>query len=279
MINKTFGRQIQTVKLSAKESELCEYIAKNSREFIHMAIAEAAEACGVSEATLVRFSKKLGYKGFQALKIQLAQESNVKEYIANDVTEGDSTNDIARKIFSAYIETLDTTLDVVQPEMIDIAAGYIKSARRVIFVGAGGSLAVAMDATNKLMRYGFAVYCYADQNMQRMISSFTTPEDVVFAISHSGATMSTIDALLLAKANGAKTIALTNFSRSPILKYSDITLFTSSKETKYQFESASSRIAQLTILDLILNVIVMSDYKRYSEYLNSTRKSLESAKI
>lgn len=279
MSNRTFGRQIQALKLSAKESELCEYIMKNSNEFIHMAIAEAAEACGVSEATLVRFSKKLGYKGFQALKIQLAQETNIEKYLAIDIAEGDSSLVIAKKIFSSYKEALDTTFDVIQPEVIEITAKHIKNARKVVFVGAGGSHIVAMDAANKFMRYGLATFCYADQNMQRMIASLTNSEDVVIAISHSGATTSTIDALSLAKSNGAKTIALTNFSRSPILKYSEIALFTSSKETMYQFESASSRIAQLTILDLILTTIVMSDYKHYSDYLNSTRKSLDSVKI
>lgn len=276
----SFLHQLNTVKQTAKEIELSEYILKHSQEFIHMSIAEAAEACNVSEATLVRFSKKLGYKGFQAMKIHLAQEmTDRQEYLVNDISEGDSTADIARKVFYAYRDTLDTTLDVVQPEMIDVAAGYIKNAKRIFFFGAGGSQVVAEDAANKFMRFGILSYCYPDQNTQKMMASITTEEDVAFGISHSGATTSTIEALSLSKNNGAKTIALTNFSRSPILRYSDVTLFTSSKETMYQFESHSSRIAQLTILDLLLNVVVMSDYHHYSEVRKNTRKSLDSAKI
>lgn len=276
----SFVHQLNSVEQTTKEIELSEYIIKNSQKFIHMSIAEAAEACGVSEATLVRFSKKLGYKGFQAMKIHLAQETTERqEYLVNDLSEGDSTGDIARKVFYAYRETLDTTLDVVQPEMIDAAANYIKNAKRIFFFGAGGSQVVATDAANKFMRFGIISYCYPDQNTQKMMASMTTKEDVAFGISHSGATTSTIDALMLSKDNGAKTIALTNFSRSPILRYSDVTLFTSSKETMYQFESLSSRIAQLTIMDLLLNVVVMSDYQYYSGILKSTRKSLENAKI
>lgn len=276
----SFFHQLNSVKQTAKELELSDYIIKHSQEFIHMSIAEAADACGVSEATLVRFSKKMGYKGFQAMKIHLAQETTERqEYLVNDLSESDSTSDIARKVFNAHRDTLDTTLDVVQPEMIDAAANYIKSAKRIFFFGAGGSQVVAEDVANKFMRFGILAYCYPDQNTQKMMASMATTDDVAFGISHSGATTSTIDALMLAKSNGAKTIALTNFSRSPILRYSDVTLFTSSKETMYQFESLSSRIAQLTILDLLLNVILMSDYQHYSRTLNDTRKALDNAKI
>ena len=276
----SFINQLQSVKQTAKEKELSDFILKHSQEFIHMSIAEAAEACDVSEATLVRFSQKLGYKGFQALKIHLAQETTDHQaFLVNDIKEGDKTHDITRKVFFSYRETLDMTLDIVQPEMIDIAANYIKNAKRLFFFGAGGSQIVASDAANKFIRFGITAYCYPDANMQKMLAANATDNDVAIAISHSGATNSTIDALSLSKANGAKTIALTNFSRSPILKYSDVSLFTSSKETIYQFETMASRIAELTILDLLLNVIVMSDYKGYSKVLNKTRQSLDNSKI
>ena len=276
----TFVHQLHLVKQTAKEQELSDYILKHAREFVHMSIAEAADACGVSEATLVRFSKKLGYKGFQALKIHLAQEmTDHQRFLVDDIKEGDCTADIAQKVFASYRETLDATLEVVQPEMIDLAAKYIKTAKRIYFFGAGGSQAVAMDVANKFLRFGIPSFCYSDQNMQKMAAASITNEDVAIAISHTGATTSTIDALILAKANGAKTISITNFSRSPILKYSDVSLFTSSKEVLYQFESLSSRIAQLTVLDVLLNVIVMSDPETYLRHLNLTRSSLDSAKI
>lgn len=276
----TFLQQLNSVKLTAKEKRLSEYIIEHSQEIILMSISEAAEACGVSEATLVRFSKKLGYKGFQALKIHMAREMTERqERLISNIQEGDSTVDIARKVFASYQETLDTTLNVVQPELIDAAAECIKSAKRIFFFAAGGSQIVASDAANKFMRIGILSYCYADANSQRMNASMMTSEDAAIAVSHSGATNSTLECLALAKERGARTIAVTNFSRSPILKYSDICLYTSSNETRYLFESQASRIAQLTILDLLINVIFMSDYKLYSQNFNETRTSLDGTKI
>ena len=143
----------------------------------------------------------------------------------------------------------------------------------------GGSEKVAEDAVNKFLRVGIMAYAYADTNMQRMTASLTTPEDVVIAISHSGATVATIESLALAKKNGAKSIVITNYSRSPILQYADISLFTSSRETRYKVESLSSRIAQLTILDTLVTAISNSDNKRYYENLLKTRSALDNTKI
>lgn len=76
MTNKrSFLACTQSVKLSPREQAICDYIAGHSNEIIHMSITETAEQCQTSEATLVRLSKKLGYKGFQALKISVAQDT------------------------------------------------------------------------------------------------------------------------------------------------------------------------------------------------------------
>lgn len=276
----SFLQDSRAVKLTAKEQAICDYIADHSSEIIHMSITEVAEQCKTSEASLVRFSKKLGYKGFQALKIRVAQDSvEPKLQFHEEIGYDDNMSSIAQKVFQSYAQTLNDTLSVLDFKKLEQAAETITNARRVIFLAIGGSEKVAEDAVNKFLRVGIMAYAYADTNMQRMTASLTTPEDVVIAISHSGATVATIESLALAKKNGAKSIVITNYSRSPILQYADISLFTSSRETRYKVESLSSRIAQLTILDTLVTAISNSDNKRYYENLLKTRSALDNTKI
>lgn len=276
----TFLQNSRAVKLTAKEQAICDYITKHSREIIHMSITEVAEQCQTSEASLVRFSKKLGYKGFQALKIRVAQDS-VEPLLQfhEEMSQDDNMSTIAQKVFHSYAQTLNDTLNILDYRKLEQAVELITNAKRVVFFAVGGSENVAEDAVNKFLRVGILAYAYTDTNMQRMVASMMTPTDVAIAISHSGATVATIESLALAKQNGAKSIVITNYSRSPILRYGDVSLFTSSRETLYKGESLSSRIAQLTILDTLLTAISNSDNQRYYENLQKTRLSLDNTKI
>lgn len=281
MTNKrSFLACTQSVKLSPREQAICDYIASHSNEIIHMSITETAEQCQTSEATLVRLSKKLGYKGFQALKISVAQDTidPVKQF-HESLSKDDSIPVIAHKIFYSYTQVLGATLNVLDFQHLETAADYISKAEKVVFLAAGGSRNVADDAVNKLLRIGIAAYSYTDNNMQRMLLSILTEKDVAIAISHSGATLSTIEALALAHDTGAKCITITNWGKSPILKYSDVSLFTSSSETFYKSEALSSRIAQLTVIDTLITILSFRNEAHYYENLQKTRKALGDTKF
>lgn len=278
--NRSFGNSMKSTRLTEREQAVCDYIAAHGRQIIHMSITEVAEQCKISEASLVRLSKKLGYKGFQALKISIAQECvDPVQQFHESLSKNDSAQVIAQKIFHSYGQTLNDTLDVLNASSLEEAANAISNAEKVVFIAAGGSECVANDAVNKLLRIGIAAHAFGDYNMQRMLSSLLTERDVVIAISHSGMTLSTIESLNLAKRSGAKCIVITNFSKSPILKYSDISLFTSSAETFYKSESLSSRIAQLTVIDTLVTIISYRNETLYYNNLLKTRKALDETKL
>ena len=276
----TFRERAALVKLTVTDKTVYDYIMSHGAEMIHMTISEAAERCSVSEATLVRISKKLGYKGFQALKISLAQElvEPLQQFHEN-LSREDSPGMVARKIFYSHNQSLMDTLGVLDETSLEKAAEAIRNARRVFFVGAGGSGNVASDAINKLLRIGIVSSLFEDYNMQKMLTSIVDKDDVVIGISHSGASISTIDALKLARQRGATCICITNLGRSPIVKYSDICLFTSSQETAYKTEAMSSRIVQLALIDTLVTIISFHDEALYYRNLQLTRKALDETKL
>jgi RpiR family carbohydrate utilization transcriptional regulator len=266
--------------MNKKECMICDYIKSCSKKIIHMTITELAEKCNTSEASIVRLSKKLGYKGFQAMKINIAQDViEPSRQIYEDLCKDDTVSTIITKVFKSSVQTLDDTLNVLDTTQMEAAVNLITNAGTLLFFGVGGSGPVAFDAQHKFLKIGYLSIAFNDDNMQAMSASIIGDGDVVVAISHSGASNGVIEALEIARESGAKIIVITNYSRAPILKCSDVHLFTSSTETAFKSDALSSRIAELAILDALF---VGVSFKKYDEsYSNiiKTRKALDSKKI
>lgn len=244
--------------LSKSEQLVANYIIQHPDQVITLSVAALADAAGVSDPTVVRACKRLGFIGYQDLKVTLAQSivtplQNIHEEIAPD----DDIQKIVSKVFYSAIHTLQYTHDTLLPADIQKAAETLMAARRIFIFGLGASGAIASDLQHKLLRLGLDASTYVDAHLQAITTAYCTAEDVVVAISHSGSSKIIIDNVRMAKENGAKIISLTSFGRSPLSKMADICLFTASMETKYRILAISSRIAELTIIDSIYTYIAM----------------------
>ncbi|QOR67235.1 MurR/RpiR family transcriptional regulator [Cytobacillus suaedae] len=245
-------------KLSDKEKMVADYILEHPDKIIHSTISQIAENLEIADATVFRFCKRIGFKGYQAMKIALASEivSPIKE-IHDTITEEDDEATVVQKVFKSNIKTIEDTLQVIDPEQFKKAVCALINARKIEFYGSGGSGAIAMDGHHKFLRSGLLTSCYTDAHLQIMSASQLTEEDVVVCISHSGMSKDIIESLEVAKSRGATTIAITSYSKTPLSKKADITLFTVSEETEFRSEALASRLAQLTIIDaLYVNVSV-----------------------
>ena len=266
--------------LSKKEKEVCSYLMDHSKDVIHMAISELAERCSTSEPSLVRLAKKLGYKGYQAMKISIAQEAiDTTQQIYESLAPSDTTPIIVDKVFNSNIKALQDTLKLGNKENIEKAIELIIHSKHLIFYGIGGSNIIALDGQHKFLRIGFLPLAFSDSNVQLMSAVTLGPGDVVIAISHSGASEATIEMVEFASKAGAKIITITDYNRCPILKHSDVQLFTSSSETAFKPEALSSRIAELSIIDSLFVGTVMKRYTESFEYIKMTRAALDSKKI
>ncbi|MBO0959834.1 MurR/RpiR family transcriptional regulator [Neobacillus sp. MM2021_6] len=250
-------------RLSEKEKKVADYILENPERMIHNTINEVAEDLNVADATVFRFCKRIGFKGYQAMKIALASEiMKPIQQIYEEIGENDTEKTVADKIFQSNIRTLENTLHILDEASIKNAVSLLMQANRVEFYGTGGSNAVAIDAFHKFVRTGIKAFAFIDSHFQLMSASQLCAQDVAVVISHSGTNKDTLNIIKMAKKNGAKTIGITGFPKSPICQYSDVALFTSSEETEYRSEALSSRIAQLSLIDaLYVNIMVLNKEK------------------
>lgn len=260
--------------LTNSEQKVANYVLEHYEKVLSYNIIELSEQIGVSEASVVRFCKAIGYKGYQEFKIKAAIDILPKDKHFNPVLEEtDDVEHICMKIFRSEINALNQTLNGLDLEAVERAADAIYSANQVLFFGTGGSLLVAQDALHKLMKIGIKIHVHADQDLQLMSSSLLKKGDVAVGISHSGSNNHVLHCLKNAKENGAMTIALVGQGRTAISKMADILLQTTAEETIFQSESVTTRITQLAIIDSLVAVIAFKDYDESFTAIQHTRSA------
>ncbi|MFC3885456.1 MurR/RpiR family transcriptional regulator [Bacillus songklensis] len=250
-------------RLSEKEKKIADYILENPERIIHSTINTVAEDLNVADATVFRFCKRIGFKGYQAMKIALASEIMTPiQQIHEEINEQDNEKTVTEKIFKSNIRTLENTLQILDSSSIKKAVELLLHAQRIEFYGTGGSAVIAMDAYHKFIRAGMKAFVFSDSHFQLMSASQLTEHDVAVVISHSGTNKDTLRILKTAKANGAKTIGMTSFPKSPIGQNVDVALYTISEETEYRSEALASRIGQLSLIDaLYVNIAILNKEK------------------
>lgn len=236
--------------LSAKEQIIADHILASPEASVHPSIEELSERIGVSESTLFRFVRKLGYDGYQQFRIALATESveGRRTVYETELDVVDERSAIA-VVFRTNIEALERTLTTLDPADLGKAADFLMGARHTFFFGLGGSAVVAQDAYHKLIRTGLPCCAPNDFHLQLMAASQMGPQDVAILMSHTGANK---DALAIAdevKKSKARLIVLTDYDRSSIVKLADLVLVARTHGSRYASESFSARIVQLALID------------------------------
>lgn len=261
------------------EKQIADWVMTNFQEIIELSINELAVKCNCGEATIVRFSRRLGLSGFKELKLKIAQESaNISAGGVMGIEDGDSCYEIFNKRIRDIAVALENTKNVLDSNEIEKAAKVIQNARRIVIFGLGNSASIAVDAQHKFLRAGLDAIAYCDNHMQAIAASHLHRGDVAIGVSHSGASIDVVDALKTSRDAGATTICITNFGASPINEHSDIILNTRSDETKYSILAMSSRIAQLAIFDAIYTYIVMHSNKAAVRAIKDAENALHSKK-
>jgi len=260
--------------LRTAEQRVADFILKHAEELIYLTVTELAERTQTSESTVVRLCQKIGYKGYQEFKIMLARDLvGPAETVYEEIEPGDSLEALTTKVFQANAQALKDTIEVLGADELGKAVAALAKARRLEVYGIGGSAPLAFDAYHKFMKLGIPSMWLNDSDLMAMSSSLLEPPDVALGISHTGASRDVCDAMENAQNAGATTICITHRATSPITKVSNIKLFTAAKETAFGSDATSSRIAQLTIIDVLYAGIANQDYDHALSLVQKTREA------
>jgi DNA-binding MurR/RpiR family transcriptional regulator len=263
--------------MGKSEKRVADWLFSHSGEILPYSITDLASMCESSEATIVRFSKRLGCSGYQDLKIALAREHD-KKVIAPTITSEDDCFSIFEKICNDVYMSLERTKKTLSPEALSAAVRAIASSGRVVLIGLGASAQVAEDASNKLLRAGCNSVAYADTHMQAIAVSQLKAGDVVIGISQSGSSKDIVESMKMARSHGATTISITSKERSPIARQSDILLLTDTEETRHSTLGLNSHISRLVVIDALCYKIVYQNAAR-AHSVGESEAELQSKRI
>ena len=259
--------------LRKSEAKVANYVLANANDVIKMRIVDLASKSEVSEPTVIRFCKAIGFDGFQSFKLQLAQQLGLGSVFTQfAVEDNDTVADLINKVFDTTVGSLITAREEINSEVLEQAITTISNARRVEFYGFGASGSVAADAQHKFFRLQLSSAAYTDPHIQRMSAISLGPEDVVVAISQSGETQALLQSVALAREAGANVIGLAPHNTS-LSRVCNLTIYVNMEEDLKSFTPVSSRIAHLVVIDVLATGVARHRKPLLKEHLKRLEKS------
>ena len=263
--------------LQGNYAKIADQILENPAVLIQKRVAEVADACKCDNAQIIRFCKKLGFKGFLELKQAIAHDMiPLKTEISSDtVASEEGFARLIKDFRENYLYTINDTIGMVCENTVSAVVQLIQKAPCIMLCGQGASGIVADDFQMKLVRLGFPAIHHNDSVMNKMRCVTLKKSDVFIAISFSGENLEICSCLDIVKKNAVKVVAITNFPSSSIAKQADYVLTTAADETKFRIGAMTSRISQLLLVDLLVVMLALSDMDKTGLSLVKTLSSLQ----
>jgi RpiR family carbohydrate utilization transcriptional regulator len=264
---------------SKSERKVAEVILANPQTAIHSSIATLAKMSGVSEPTVNRFCRRLDTKGYPDFKLHLAQSlANGTPYVNRHVEEDDGPEEYTNKIFESTMASLEVARQSVDIPTINRAVDLLTQAQKISFFGLGASASVAHDALNKFFRFNVPVIYFEDIIMQRMSCMNSGEGDVVVLISHTGRTKSLVEIAQIARGNDATVMGITS-KDSPLAKECNLVLSLEVPEDTDMYMPMASRIAQLTLIDILATGFTLRRGNKFRENLKRVKDTLRGSRF
>lgn len=264
--------------LTPVERLVADYILENTSDIPHLSIKELSQASKTSDASVLRFCKTMGYSGYRSFIVSISASLGSRDEEAKvqytDIQPGDELSTIINNISLNNRQSIDDTLSVINRDEIAKAVEILRKSKRIVFVGIGASGLVCMDGEQKFSRINKMCHAYRDGHSQLTAVSLLTEDDVAIFISNSGSTIEILDALEIAQKNKATCIAITKYNKSQLAERADIVLSISTPELTIRSGAMGSRIAMLTVIDILFAGVASAEYENVKKYLTTTHNIL-----
>jgi len=258
-ILKILAAQLEA--MTQADRQIGQFIIDNPERMLGLSSAELAKATGRSQSSVVKFSQKLGYSGYQQLKLAVSK-AKAQEWqapagiIHGTIDASDSYMTIMQKLIGSKLLSMRETSAANGEQTIDQALDILVQARRIQLAGVGASSLVARDFSYKLLKLGRTVLLDSDNHIQIANVSTLNTSDLLVALSYSGTSMEIVKIAELAKARGATVISITGLQPNPLLDIADINLYTVADEERVRSSAITSRDAQLMLIDLLFILLL-----------------------
>jgi len=241
----------QAAHCSKAELKVAQFVLSDARLVLRMSIAELARHVAVSEPTVIRFCRRLGYSGFRGFKDELlAQSGNIDSVLHQTITENDPVSEAVAKVLESCTRTLLDMSHLAPSMPFESAAAMLTKAKQIVFAGLGASGFVAQDAQHKFFRLGIPCRTALDTPTILQSAAIAQPGEVFIFISQTGEWPELVNALDRCRAQGVSTLAFTRRG-SELAARADLVFDCEVGENTHVYTPMNSRLATLALLDAL----------------------------
>ena len=268
-------------QLRKSERRVADYLKEHQSQRLEMSITEFASTLDVSEATISRFTRALGYKGFVDMKLALASESFSSDRFSNlppEMRETDPLSDMSYKLLGALSSAMSETQKHLVYDDIQQVISHVLQSDEVIFLGVGGAVAVCEEAVHLFLKAGVKATCHRDGYTQQVVAATAAETTTFIGVSHTGTTEDVASALRVAMRRGATTIAITSNLESSVAKAADIALWTwtpDAPQIPLYGDFLEGRLCQIYIIYMIYLGVLFQSKGAAPKSLEETASTLK----
>ena len=262
---------------TSTEKLITKYILEHGNEILNYSAQTLGEKTNTSAAAIIRFSKKIGFKGFSDLKMNLAQShSNEQHDLDVDIifNENDDMTSLVDKGCRLNMNTVLKTYQLINISDLEKAINLLCEASTIYLFGVGGSSVIANDIEQKLIRIGKKVIYNNDLHIQMTFTQSMTKDDVALIISYSGTTTGLVDISKILVEKNIPYISITQINQNLISKNSTIALRVPSEEKELRIGAVSSRISSFVITDLLYYGVFKKNFDKNKDNLIDSRNNV-----
>ena len=239
-------------QLCGAEQKLADYmLARNVNEPLTSSVKQLAQDAHVSVASVVRFCQRLGYNGYAEFKL-MTQQVRFLPTVGNITLDGSmGAGELKKNICdftSLHIQKCAQSIDDVQ---LEGAIEAVRTARRLMICGIGTSAGIAVAAANTFMNLNIPSFPLSEELLMLRTVSMMEPEDVMLAISNCGYVKPTVDAMMMAREAGARTVLITGGESSLACGYADYVLCSSTYGNPNMLDMLTVTSCQLITIQIL----------------------------
>lgn len=248
------------MSMSQSEQKVAAFFLQHGSKVLDMGISNIAIESSVSDATVVRFCRTLGYNGLKDFKMAIAQEDVKNDDVqleSRRLETGDSAQTLVEKLFTGSAEALSDTLEAFDFDAFEAAVDVLSGVKYIDAFAIGGSASVAKFAQHSFRKIGVRLNICSEALSGSLMSQGFDKNDVVLAISNSGETAPVVSSVARAKADGARIISIIGTRHSSLEKLSNICLFSAARCNPLPGDRLYKRMAQLVTLNALYSALAL----------------------
>lgn len=246
--------------MSAIERRIADFVLENAYLLRDYSSQQLANALGISQSSVVKFSQKFGFKGYPDLKYSVGE--SLARGDGNDENGGPSDSPaahphatLAEGLWRAKAEAEEETRMINPPENIDAIAGAIREAGKVFVIGLGPDGIQARAFAMKLSLLGILAVHHFDPVLVPAAVSATSASDVLLAFAEHGRQASLCQIARLFHERGGKVVTVTRHTANPLRAHADLSLLVSAHDEQAHIELLLYQTALQQLLDLIFQLL------------------------